>query len=70
MIKIIEKSVKTAKAVAGITKQGACEELRADSSDVAENVEISSDGKWQRRGFASLNGQLVSFPYKWISLRY
>ena len=42
--KTINKSVKTAKAVADITKQDVCEELRADFSDAVENNEISSDG--------------------------
>ena len=68
--KVFDRSVKTAKAVAVITKQDACDELRADSSDVVENVKISSEGTWQRQVFASLNGQLVSFPYKWVSLRF
>ena len=68
--KVFDRSVKTAKAVADMTKQNACDELRADSSDVVENVEISSEGTWQRQGSASLNRQLVSFPYKWVSLRF
>ena len=68
--KVFDRSVKTAKAVAVITKQDACDELRADSSDVVENVKISSEGTWQRQVFASLKGQLVSFPYKWVSLRF
>ena len=68
--KVFDRSVKTTKAVAVITKQDACDELRADSSDVVENVKISSEGTWQRQVFASLKGQLVSFPYKWVSLRF
>ena len=68
--KVFDRSVKTTEAVAVITKQDACDELRADSSDVVENVKISSEGTWQRQVFASLKGQLVSFPYKWVSLRF
>ena len=37
--------------------QDACEELRVDfSSDAIKDVEVSSDGTWQRRGCSSLNG--------------
>ena len=54
--KIINRLVKTTKAVAAITMQDACEELQADfSSDVIKDVEVSSDGTWQRRGYSSLN---------------
>ena len=54
--KIINRLVKTTKAVADITMQDACDELRADSSsDAIKDVEVSSDGTWQRRGYSSLN---------------
>ena len=55
--KIISRLVKITKAVADITMQEACEELRVNSSsDAIKDVEVSSDGKWQRRGYSSLNG--------------
>ena len=55
--KIINRLVKITKAVADITMQDACEELRVNSSsDAIKDVEVSSDGKWQRRGYSSLNG--------------
>ena len=55
--KIISRLVKITKAVADITMQDACEELRVNSSsDAIKDVEVSSDGKWQRRGYSSLNG--------------
>ena len=58
--KIINKLVKTTKAVADITMQDACEELRADSSsDAIKDVEVSSGGTWQRREYFSLSGNLV-----------
>ena len=48
--KIINTLVKTTKAVAGIIMQDPCEELRADSSsDTIKDVEVPSDGIWQRR---------------------
>ena len=54
--KIINRLVKITKAVADITMQDACEELRVNSSsDAIKDVEVSSDGKWQRRGYSSLN---------------
>ena len=49
--KIINKLVKTTKAVADITMQDAFEKLSADSSScVIKDVEVSSDGTWQCRG--------------------
>ena len=37
--------------------QDACEELKADSSsDAIKDVEVSSDGSWQRRVYSPLNG--------------
>ena len=37
-----------------------CEELRADSScDVKKDVEVSSHGTWQRRGYSSLNEVII-----------
>ena len=63
--KIINRLVNTTKAVAYITMQDACEELRADSSsDAAKDVEVSSDGTWQRRGYSSLNGVVTVIPIK------
>ena len=54
--KIINRLVTTTKAVANITMQDAREELRADSSSNAvKDVEVSSDGTWQRRRYSSLN---------------
>ena len=54
--KIINRLVTTTKAVADITMQDAREELRADSSSNAvKDVEVSSDGTWQRRRYSSLN---------------
>ena len=54
--KIFKKLVKTTKAVADFTMQDACEKLRADSSsDAIKDVEVSSDGTWQGRGYFSLN---------------
>ena len=46
--KIINKLVKATTAVAEIKMQDACEELRADSSHAIKDVEVSSDGTWQR----------------------
>ena len=54
--KIINKLVKAIMAVAETTMQDACEELRADSSHAIKDVEESSDGTCQRRGYSSLNG--------------
>ena len=63
--KIINRLVKTTKAVAGITMQDACEELRADfSSDAIKDVKVSSDGTWQRRGYSSLNGVVTVISIK------
>ena len=70
--KIINRLVKTTKAVADITMQDAREELRADSSSNAiKDVEVSSDGTWQRRGYSSLNGVVtVISKKKWKKFRY
>ena len=63
--KIINRLVKTTKAVADITMQDAREELRADSSSNAiKDVEVSSDGTWQRRGYSSLNGVVTVISKK------
>ena len=43
---IINKIVKTVKAIVDITIQYGCEELRADTSDAIEKVEVSSNGTW------------------------
>ena len=54
--KIINRLIKTTKAVVDIIMQDACKELRADSSsDAIEDVEVSSYGTWQRRTYSSLN---------------
>ena len=44
--KIINKFFKTTTAVAETACENACEELRADSSYVVKDVEVSSDGTW------------------------
>ena len=44
--KIINKIVKTVKAIVDITMQYGCEELRADTSDAIEKVEVSPNGTW------------------------
>ena len=63
--KIINKLVKTSKAVAVIKMQDACEELRADSSsDAIKDVEVSPDGTWQRRRYSSLNGVVTVISIK------
>ena len=61
--KIINRLVKTTKAVADITMQDACEELRA-ASDAIKDVEVSSDGTWQPRGYSSLNGVVTVISIK------
>ena len=54
--KIINRLVKTTKALADIIMQGRCEELWVDSSsDAIKDVEVSLDGTWQHRGYSSLN---------------
>ena len=63
--KIINKCVKTTKAVTGITMQDACEELKADSSsDAIKDVEVSSDRSWQRKVYSSLNGVVTIISIK------
>ena len=63
--KIINRLVNTTKAVADITMQDACEELRTDSSsDAIKNLQVSSDGTWQRRGYSSLNGVVTVISIK------
>ena len=45
--------------------QDACEELKADSSsDAVKDVEVSSDGTWQRRVYSSLNGVVTVISIK------
>ena len=70
--KIINRLVKTTKAVADITMQDAREELRADSSSNAiKDVEVSSDGTWQRRGIFLIKwGSYCNFQKKWKKFRY
>ena len=54
--KIINRLIKSTKAVVDIIMEDACQELRADSySDAIEDVEVSSDGTWQHRAYSSLN---------------
>ena len=63
--KIINKLVKTTKAVAYITMQDACEKLRADSSsDSIKDVEVSSDRTWQRKVYSLLNGVIPVISIK------
>ena len=63
--KIINRLVKTTKAVADITIKGPCEELQADySSDAIKDVKVSSDGTRQRRGYSSLNGVVTVISIK------
>ena len=63
--KIINRLVNTTKAVAGITMQDAYEELQTDSSNNAiKNLQVSSDGTWQRRGYSSLNGVVTVISIK------
>ena len=62
---IINRLVKTTKAVADITMQDACEELRTDSSsDAIKNLQVFSDGIWQRRGYSSFNGVVTVISIK------
>ena len=70
--KIINRLVKTTKAVAVIKMQDAREELRADSSSNAiKDVEVSSDGTWQRRGIFLIKwGSYCNFQKKWKKFRY
>ena len=45
--------------------QDACEELKADSSSNAiKDVEVSSDGTWQRKVYSSLNGVVTVISIK------
>ena len=61
----INRLVKTTKAVADITMQDACEELRTDSSsDAIKNLQVFSDGIWQRRGYSSFNGVVTVISIK------
>ena len=61
--KLIYRLVKTTKAVADITMQDTCEELRVDSSsDSIKGVKVSSDGTWQHRGYSSLNVVVTVIP--------
>ena len=63
--KLIYRLVKTTKVVADITMQDTCEKLRADSSsDAIKDVEVSSDGTWQHRGYSSLNGVVTVISIK------
>ena len=63
--KIINRLVNTTKAVAGITMQDACEELRTDSSSNAiKNLQVSSDGTWKCSGYSSLNGVVTVISTK------
>ena len=63
--KIINRLVKTTKALADIIMQGRCEELWVDSSsDAIKDVEVSLDGTWQHRGYSSLNGVVTVISIK------
>ena len=45
--------------------QDACEKLRVESSsDALKDVEVSSDGTWQNRGYFSLDGLVTVISIK------